>query len=1294
MVQNAAQEILEQKADVIVDALCVEQKTETERKALLDSIQQARTENPTILSTISTKLAAMERGPQRAIANDNLRSLQERIAANNTSPEAQAQVVGLRTEIDAVQKELDALDKSQAAVQPTPPAPEGAKSGGVSPDMQKQIQQNPEKWLPQSMNPKEWTQKQIATVSAITLGTIGIFALWKWARGGRQEGAPASGEKRSKWNLLLWVPFLGLTGYLGYKIWDKYRNDYRETPQEKERKQNRDYLPNALPDVLEKPAEAVIGGVEQGVSRAVEVFGPAATEFINHEHTAEVLQKQQNGEYKSEAAFWTAMIAAMTIDGIDLVVDETSCAILSGGKLIECTTAFWGGLIDGFADGGIDLPEGCDLVATYIEGVFVYATSLAALKMVTLNRFARGVNPMLETGLWPIFVIKRGVKGSWIVVRGAAEIGVADSATRLVIAREVDALRLHKLELGTFTRRFKEATEQGLWLRKEFAMNQWDRLLQAEARNLDPKSIKSFKDVFGKSVEDLHTYVQRIKPENLPDWYTRSVKFKFPNVDPSKVTLVQMRDILKNLDKSTVAAGPKIVDSVDDLDVVSKGSKATIENSPKTAAPEGGDLKKAAGAESMSKPQVLPDEATVAPKGDVPDLKVVRKDGSVVDSTGRTLSTAEAAADAAQDGAKGAVTLDAQTAGKIDNLLTNNKGFAKLLEQSGRPVDEVRQILGQVDGLSPDIMARIEMSPKAQRMLAGALEVKGIAGAQVEAQHVINLANRARVWRLGFNGFGAGADVFGIAMAAVDMWENQERIKNTQNPALKEIYNSAYYMYAGQMGTNAIGLVYSGVYMVAAAKGGAGLMTALSAPAGAVMLPVAVAAIAARATYESLEKSTEYHTLTERDMVRQYTPGKIQQHIGASTSMETMTWTQDYVLPREIALTANRAARWEGYRAYFAQSAPSYIPLGAANGAGQESPEKQKEAIAKEDTERRSFFVGHAIAFIEKRTNGTFDPIKDAQIYQDACMYAQMRFAEKYADATLDVSTDSAVAAYREKQETEMYVYLQSLSKEDPEAFAREVGPVLLHSIRHDMALCEMKLLNAGFSNLSTAAAWSKWYGDADMRCVARGYMAQEIWNTLRSLTQKQCTTENLKNAVTQMKTLLTKDADSISVDAIRTPDHKKYFEIGGSPERLTVPGMADLLNEHQLRKPESLSGSAADPLSVENLRFHYPEQIKGHMPVILKLSPGASEGYLSLKEGVWSRMDGSGNCTKVAEANKITSLALKPGLHQFWYDHSMPQKMVSTATRVSPARYETLSKPDKYPDFEVIVESIETQAA
>src|SRR3989344_2540191 len=93
-------------------------------------------------------------------------------------------------------------------------------------------------------------------------------------------------------------------------------------------------------------------------------------------------------------------------------------------------------------------------------------------------------------------------------------------------------------------------------------------------------------------------------------------------------------------------------------------------------------------------------------------------------------------------------------------------------------------------------------------------------------------------------------------------------------------------------------------------------------------------------------------------------------------------------------------------------------------------------------------------------------------------MYAQMRFAEKHADATLDVSTDSAVAAFREKQETEMYVYLHPLSKEAPEAFAREVGPVLLHSIRHDMALCEMKLLNAGFSNLSTAAAWSKWYGE------------------------------------------------------------------------------------------------------------------------------------------------------------------------------------------------------------------------
>lgn len=1384
MVQ-ANHEAIEKRADTLVSALCIEQRSETDRSKLLADIQLARKEDPTILTTISAKLRELDKGPQRAIANENLKSLHTRISVIKDVPEA-GDVESLRCELESIQREIETADQMPSEKSPTMPRipePVPAPVGRAPTPIDQQPQTAPETWLPRTADPREWTGKQIATLSAITAGGVGLYALWKWMRGAKKNSA--GGEKRSKWNWMLWLPFAGLAGYVGYKAWNAYGPSDKKLNDQGQKKNDRDYLPHFIPKKFREPVNAVIGGVDKGTDAAANTFGPAAYELMNHEHTREVLRKKEAGEYSSSTAYRAALVGAMTLDGMDLVWDEGSITLSVLGKLVECNTEFWREIVDGSADGQFDLGEKSDIVATLVEGSFVYATSLLALKAVTLNRMARGTSIARVAGeslLWPIYSIKRGAQGTWAVTKGTFQLLDADSATRITIAREADALRFQtKLAPGTFLRRFREATPEGLLMRKEFIMDQANRLTLARGKNLPEASIQKFEEMLNKSMVDFQTYMRRIPPNQLPQWYIDAVKFRYPTIDPSKIQFTHMEGLMRHFGDgnataevakslNSAEASAKAADQLVDVSAISKvapqppplptnhaaanGPAADLPQTspkppplPKSRAKAGalaGDasavpkvtsepppLFKAAGGESLSVPEPAAKPATapsVAAEAK-PEFKVVRRDGTRVSAeTGDAIEEGDAVAHVGKAGARAetgvakvagaaheaSAALDTRTAAKLDTLV-QSKSFATLLEKSGRTADEARQILGHVEGLSPDILARIEMSPKAQKMLAGALEVKGIATAEQEAAHVINLANRARAWRLGFNAFGAAADMFGIVMAGVDMWENKERIKNTQNPALKEIYANAYYVYAGQMGTSAIGLAYAGVFMVQAAQAGAGLVTALSAPAGAVMLPVGIAAFAAVETYKSLEKSAEYHTLTEKDMVRDFTPGKIQQHIHASTSIQNVTWTQNLVLPRETALDANRGARWEGYRAYFAQLVPSYIPQAGSQDISQNSPadtqssgaseqqlrgvlEKQKQAVDKENAERRSFFVNAAIAFVEDRTHGTFDPISDSKVLEEACLFAQMRFGDKYVrkEHATFTEADARLDGYCRERTKERYEYLVSQSKENPDAYAREVGPMLLEQVRHDLALFDMRLLDADFSNFSTSAAWnlSKWYGDNDMRCAARGYITQELWNMIQPLTQNGVTPERLRNAVKAMRTLLNKDPDVIAREAIRSDRHKEYFEQGRNPQRMSIPGMAEFLNEHRLVKPIEASFAKSDPLPLENLKFHYADRIGGHMPIQLKIPGGAEEGYISVHEDLWMRRGSTGECTKVGEKDAIKSIALSPGLYQFWNESSMPyvregqpavpSSMPGYSQQMSNMRIRVLTKPNKRPDFEI----------
>lgn len=87
-----------------------------------------------------------------------------------------------------------------------------------------------EAWLPQTMDVREWSGKQIATVSALTVGAIGVVylgrKLWRWMTGA--SGDQEQGKKKGWGSLIYWIPGIGLAAlglYAGHKMlmkFDKY----------------------------------------------------------------------------------------------------------------------------------------------------------------------------------------------------------------------------------------------------------------------------------------------------------------------------------------------------------------------------------------------------------------------------------------------------------------------------------------------------------------------------------------------------------------------------------------------------------------------------------------------------------------------------------------------------------------------------------------------------------------------------------------------------------------------------------------------------------------------------------------------------------------------------------------------------------------------------------------------------------------------------------------------------------------------------------------------------------------
>lgn len=185
-----------------------------------------------------------------------------------------------------------------------------------------------------------------------------------------------------------------------------------------------------------------------------------------------------------------------------------------------------------------------------------------------------------------------------------------------------------------------------------------------------------------------------------------------------------------------------------------------------------------------------------------------------------------------------------ERSGAYQDLIDDGE-LKTLIAGDAAKTEEIKKALAT---LEHDDLINIKASRKAKGLLAGA------ADSADEIQRVLRAAKGARNWRAAGNVGGIGMDVFGLWMAYCDWKANGERIRETTNPALKELYKNAYMVPVAEGTASVGGLVISGVAMYTTAQAGGSVLSVLGAAGGgAIMLPVGLVVGAAVGTYKAIE---------------------------------------------------------------------------------------------------------------------------------------------------------------------------------------------------------------------------------------------------------------------------------------------------------------------------------------------------------------------------------------------------------------------------------------------------------
>jgi len=226
----------------------------------------------------------------------------------------------------------------------------------------------------------------------------------------------------------------------------------------------------------------------------------------------------------------------------------------------------------------------------------------------------------------------------------------------------------------------------------------------------------------------------------------------------------------------------------------------------------------------------------------------------------------------------------ASAAARVEEAASEITDEAKLAKLAAAPgvFKNSREFLrlAQEQGLvrvNPDLLALIDQSPGAQRILDGALDAaKG--GEFAELKNALKAANGARNLRIGLNGVGLVGDVFGFYMAMSDFQANGCKIelaKQTKNQALIDIYSHMRLVNTAEMAQSGVSGVVGVGTMVYAYWSGQSFLTAISASGALILLPAAVATVAGSYMARKATEVSETWLRNSKDWVQALTPAEI-----------------------------------------------------------------------------------------------------------------------------------------------------------------------------------------------------------------------------------------------------------------------------------------------------------------------------------------------------------------------------------------------------------------------------------
>ncbi len=512
---------------------------------------------------------------------------------------------------------------------------------------------------------------------------------------------------------------------------------------------------------------------------------------------------------------------------------------------------------------------------------------------------------------------------------------------------------------------------------------------------------------------------------------------------------------------------------------------------------------------------------------------------------------------------------------KIDELL-NTPEMTKAFEEAGEAGRQAKiRMHIQLEAVGDDALDVLK-SKSGQKLLRGAI------GSTDELGHLITAAQKAQncLKNMKWCAVGVVADAVGPLLAYFAILDNNEKIRNTNNPALKRVYENSNFIYTIDGGIqSAIGISMGGLGVYSLVAGGPLMIGALPVAAylGPIGVGVAIGSAIASHEVEELKRLELRYAQSEKDLV-QSTPGHILKYIDESKGLEDtklLTAILDIGFRQTDFQSAETFTRVQGYRAYFAQIAdttvqkPTILDVDDDTAIALEKMGKVhvEQHLKNMQKQRINDFVNDAEQYIAYKTNNQFHTI-DAQILKRATTYAQLQCKERYEGKSLSFvawnnerywgKQDQLIAT----QESTAYKATRNSLVEasaNPNEFAENMPLFVLQMIHDDLAICEKSVLDATYSG--------SWFGVENERAAARGNYAQSLktilTNTIQHVKQiKSITYKEMDQVVLSMKDVLSKSPNDMAKDVEQNHAAEKtlYTDIGSTVGRLTEGGIMELL--------------------------------------------------------------------------------------------------------------------------------------